>query len=252
MAGQLKMATVSVASTRFPERIAVKRLGCYPMLSRIRAEAEPGSCCLKRMPAMSPSLAPPPRMDVPLSQRPVSPRLAKGKPHVVATNQSLLDRTLAEAEGYLELGMTEHALAALQRRGKLVHGSGRGCYLLGETLRELTRFHEAIYPLKRSAALLPDDIHVWLALGWCYKRTGQLDQAIGALQEALAYEPGEAILHYNLACYWSLSGDRSHAMDHLTKSLHIDGNYRDLIADEPDFEFLRGDHGFQLLTSLIY
>ena len=170
---------------------------------------------------------------------------------MVTNNYSLLERVLTEAEGYLELGMKEHALAALQRRGKTVHASGRGCYLLGETLRELARYDEAIYPLRRSATLIPDDVHVWLALGWCYKRTGAVGLAIDALQEALSYEPGEAILHYNLACYWSLAGDRSHALDHLAKSLHIDGNYRDLIADEPDFDPLRDDHGFQLLTSLI-
>ncbi|MEM6330327.1 MAG: tetratricopeptide repeat protein [Planctomycetota bacterium] len=167
------------------------------------------------------------------------------------TAKPLLHRVLSEAEGYLELGMTEHALQALQRRGKLVHGSARGCYLLGETLRELSRHSEAIFPLRRSAKLEPEDIHVWLALGWCYKRTGALGDAIDALQQALRHEPGEAILHYNLACYWSLAGDRSHAMDHLAKSLHIDGNYRDLIADEPDFDFLREDQGFRLLTSVI-
>lgn len=180
-----------------------------------------------------------------------SPARTRETDTVATTDNTLLERTVTEAEGYLELGMTDHALATLQRRGKIVHGSGRGCYLLGETLRELARFDEAIFPLRRSASLLPDDIHVWLALGWCYKRVGDLDSAIEALEEALRYEPGEAILHYNLACYWSLAGDRSHALDHLAKSLHIDGNYRDLVADEPDFDFLRDDAGFQLLTSVI-
>ena len=170
---------------------------------------------------------------------------------MTSQNRDLLQRTLLEAEGYLELGLTGHALASLQRRGKLVHASGRGCYLLGETLRELSRFEEALYPLRRSATLLPDHIHVWLALGWCYKRIGQVDRAIESLEEALHYEPGEAILHYNLACYFSLAGDRNYALDHLSQALRIDGNYRDLVADEPDFEFLRSDHGFQLLTSMI-
>lgn len=170
---------------------------------------------------------------------------------VASLDREQLDRTLQEAEGYLELGMTEHALTALQKRGKLVHGSGRGCYLLGETLRELSRYREALFPLRRSATLLPDDVHVWLALGWCYKRTGQLHEAIHSLERALDYEPGEAILHYNLACYWALEGDRSHALDHLTRALHIDGNYRDLVYDEPDFDLLRDDPGFQLLTSVI-
>ena len=60
---------------------------------------------------------------------------------------------------------------SLQRRGSLVHGNGRACYLMGETLRELARFDEALFPLERQTAdLVPDDIHVWLALGWCYEQ----------------------------------------------------------------------------------
>lgn len=170
---------------------------------------------------------------------------------IPATDTLQLDRTIREAEGYLELGMTNHALDALQRRGPLVHSSGRGCYLLGETLRELSRFRDALFPLKRSSDLMPDDIHVWLALGWCYKRTGQLHRAIDALETALDYAPNEAILHYNLACYWSLDHDASRAIDHLAKALHIDPNFRDLVDDETDFDTLRGDPGFQLLTRVI-
>jgi tetratricopeptide (TPR) repeat protein len=88
----------------------------------------------------------------------------------VTRNRILLTRAIEEAEGYTELGMLEHALRALQRRGALVHGNGRACYLLGEALRELSRYEEALLPLERSADLMPDDIHVWLALGWCSLR----------------------------------------------------------------------------------
>ena len=137
----------------------------------------------------------------------------------MSRNRLLLERTIEEAEGYLELGMVEHALRALQRRGKLVHGNGRACYLLGETLRELECFHEALFPLERSANLMPDDIHVWLALGWCYKRTGHLAKAIVALERAVKIDPGEAILHYNLACYWSLARNRTKSLRYLAHAL---------------------------------
>ena len=55
----------------------------------------------------------------------------------MSRNRILLRRTIEEAEGYIELGMNEHALRCLQRRGALVHGNGRACYLMGETLREM-------------------------------------------------------------------------------------------------------------------
>ena len=163
----------------------------------------------------------------------------------------LIQRIIREAEGYLELGMTQHALNALQRRGKFVHGNARACYLMGEALRELGHFREALFPLERSAELTPDDIHVWLAIGWCYKRTGQLDHAIEALEKALAVDGSEAILHYNLACYWSLSHDRSLAIGYLSQALDIDGNFRDLVLDEPDFLTLHQDPVFKLIAGII-
>jgi tetratricopeptide (TPR) repeat protein len=169
----------------------------------------------------------------------------------VSRNRILLQRTVQEAEGYIELGMMEHALRTLQRRGALVHGNGRACYILGEALRELARYEEALMPLERSADLLPDDIHVLLALGWCYKRTGQLGKAITALERAVEIDAGEGVLHYNLACYWSLARNRSLAIKYLSSALEIDTNLRDLIPDETDFNFLRDDPEFQLLTSVV-
>jgi tetratricopeptide (TPR) repeat protein len=168
--------------------------------------------------------------------------------HGVSRNRILLRRTIEEAEGYIELGMNEHALRALQRRGALVHGNGRACYLLGETLREMHRYEEALLPLQRSADLIPDDVQVMLALAWCYKRTGQLAKAIESLERAVHIDPSEAVLHYNLACYWSLARNRTLSLRYLSRALEIDANFRDLIADEPDFNPLRHDPDFIALT----
>jgi tetratricopeptide (TPR) repeat protein len=159
-----------------------------------------------------------------------------------------LQRTCTEAEGYLELMLPEQALRTLQRRGQLVHGDARGCYLLGEALRELRRYREAVYPLRRSLELIPDDTRVCLALGWCYKRTGRLEDAISVLDRAVRLEPGDALLHYNLACYWSLAHNRRRALQHLANALDIDGNFREMVRDERDFDPIRNDPLFQSLT----
>jgi tetratricopeptide (TPR) repeat protein len=169
----------------------------------------------------------------------------------VTRNRILLDRAIDEAEGYFDLGMLEHALRALQRRGSLVHANGRACYLLGEYLRELGRFEEALMPLERGADLMPDDFHVLLALGWCYKRTGQLAKAIDVLERAVKIEPGGAVLHYNLACYWSLAHNRGAALRHLQQAFEIDANFRDMVSDEQDFDPIRHDAEFIALTSVI-
>ncbi len=158
-----------------------------------------------------------------------------------------VERVRCEAEGYLELGMPGHALCALQRHGASVHGDASGCYLMGESLRLLSRYREAIIPLSRSLDLIPDDIRVSMALGWCFKRVGRIHRAIDALEHALKVEPQEAVLHYNLACYWSLVADRQKALRYLAEALAIDGNLRNLVDGESDFDMLRGDPMFQHL-----
>jgi tetratricopeptide (TPR) repeat protein len=158
-----------------------------------------------------------------------------------------IDRVRREAEGYLELGMPAHALGTLQRHGRTVHGDASGCYLMGESLRLLSRYREAIIPLSRCLDLIPDDIHVCISLGWCYKRVGQIDRAIEALERAVDAEPEEALLHYNLACYWCLATDRRKALRYLAEALAIDGNLRDLVKGEADFDVLRGDPLFRSL-----
>jgi tetratricopeptide (TPR) repeat protein len=89
---------------------------------------------------------------------------------------------------------------------------------------------------------------VALALGWCYKRTNRLAQAIDALDAARRYDPENPLLHYNLACYWSLAGNSAKAIDELSFALKLDPKLRDQIADEPDFYKLRGNSSFELLV----
>lgn len=157
-----------------------------------------------------------------------------------------------QAEGYLELGMAEHALNVLARCGDPDSLPGQACYLRGEALRGLERYHEAVPSLSRAADLLPEKaVEVGLALGWCYKRVGRIDLAIQALERALDEEPNQALVHYNLACYYSLAGNKRQALMFLTRALSLDQQLRDLIADEADFDNVRNDPAFRALTAVI-
>jgi len=152
-----------------------------------------------------------------------------------------------QAEGYLELGMPLHALDVLERCGSPDTLPDHALYLQGESLRSLNRFREALEPLRRAAAGSPNNIHIWLAIGWCQKRLGRLDLAIEALEEALAAEPDDALVNYNLACYWSLAQNKHNALTYLARAFDLKEDYRTLVADEPDFDPIRNDPGFQSL-----
>jgi tetratricopeptide (TPR) repeat protein len=153
-----------------------------------------------------------------------------------------------QAEGYLELGMAAHALAVLERCGDDDLLPEHALYLKGQSLRELGRHREALEPLARSAQANPDNVGTWLALGWCYKRTGKLDRAIESLEEALAVEPNDALVHYNLACYWSLVQNKRQALSYLSRALDLEDNYRNLISAESDFDSIRNDPAFRALV----
>ena len=176
-------------------------------------------------------------------------------------------QVLCEAEGYLDLitalaeqwplradvrdRVAERALSALERLD-----STRGCealmnYLRGQAFRIMERYQDAIPSLVRSAEIDPENIRVWLALGWCYKRTGRLDLAIQSLEEALAVDKGQAIIHYNLACYWGLANNPKLAVSYLTQAFHLDVSFRELVPSESDFDLIREHPSFQELTRAV-
>ncbi|OHB74817.1 MAG: hypothetical protein A2W31_10210 [Planctomycetes bacterium RBG_16_64_10] len=170
----------------------------------------------------------------------------------MATGQSIRRRqSVRRAEGYLELGMPRHALETLAPWADPASLGGRGLYLRGEALRSLGRHDEAVLWLQHAAEQTPDDIHVLLALGWCYKRTDRVKQAIEVLNRALEIDADAAIVYYNLACYWSLAGDKRRTLKYLAQAIDMDATYRDYVHDEPDFDSVRDDPDFRALTGII-
>jgi tetratricopeptide (TPR) repeat protein len=159
-------------------------------------------------------------------------------------------RILQSAEGYLELEMPDHALAAISRL-TVEEMNGIAFHLKGEALRAVGRYAEAIPSLRQAAEGAPGDVHIWLSLGWCYKRINRIDMAIESLEEALEAEPNEAIVHYNLACYWSLAGNKRNALLFLSQALELDADFRDKIASESDFDAIRSDPQFRSLASVV-
>ena len=173
---------------------------------------------------------------------------------------------LQEAEGYLDLSMVlaeqykltpasrdrvvNRALDTLDRLDEETRDSCIGLHLRGEAYRVMERYEDAIAPLTQAKEADPDNINVMLALGWCYKRVDKIDLAINALEDALAACPDEAIIHYNLACYWSLVKNVPLALIYLSQSFDLDKKFRDMVDEEPDFDPLRDHPEFQALINV--
>lgn len=166
-------------------------------------------------------------------------------------NRIRLQRILREVEGYLELEMPQTALELLNRMREPGTFRGQQLYLMGEALRALERYDEAIAPLEQAADLQPSNLRIWLALGWCQKRVGRLELAIEALERAEEVAPEEAVVPYNLACYWSLAGKKQQALSYLSRAIAMDPDFRERIHEESDFDPIRSDPEFRALTEII-
>jgi Flp pilus assembly protein TadD len=173
---------------------------------------------------------------------------------------------IREAEGYLDLALlfgdqwplpatvrdclAHRSLAVIDHmNGSAVH-SPQLQLIKGQALRMLERYKEALGPLSQAAEEDPQNINAWLALGWCYKRTGRVDLAIESLEEALDLEPGSALVNYNLACYWSLARNKRQALAYLSQALSLDSGFRNLIDAEHDFDTFRADPEFLAITNM--
>jgi tetratricopeptide (TPR) repeat protein len=185
---------------------------------------------------------------------------------VSAINRLQRQQLVREAEGYLDLALVfgdqwtlpvelrnclaQRALALLDHLGQSATQSPQVQLIKGQALRMLERFKDALIPLAAAAENDPQNVDTWLALGWCYKRTGRLDLAIESLEEALDVEPGSALVNYNLACYWCLARNKRQSLAYLSQAISLDGSFRNLVDAEHDFDPLRADPDFQALTSI--
>lgn len=157
-------------------------------------------------------------------------------------------KLLREAEGYLELQMPRHALEALDRIENPEEAAFNVHYLRGMAYREQRDHTQALAEFTKAGEVEPDNISLLLAMAWCYKRVDQIPQSIAMLDRAYKIAPKEALILYNLSCYWSLLGNKAQALSWLGRALRLDGSFRDLIAEETDFDPLRHDPDFQLVA----
>ncbi len=102
-------------------------------------------------------------------------------------NPQIVVRRLAAAEGYLELGLPNYALAELNSVTDPGPFAPIAELFRGEALQAQEKYADAIEPLNRAAQMFPSPFNqrALLALSNCYRRDGQIqlaDETAAALQ----------------------------------------------------------------------
>ena len=140
------------------------------------------------------------------------------------------------AVGYVELGMFQEANDQLENidpfnraapevlavRIAVYHGLKKW-----ELMREVTQ---------RLAEFQPNDIQWTISLAYATRRADSIQAAKEILLNAESMFPKEALIKYNLACYFCQTGDIKTARDYLKKAFEIDLNLRIAALEDEDLK----------------
>lgn len=159
-------------------------------------------------------------------------------------------RQLRAAEGYLSLGMPDHALEALTQVAEPGDDAFECSLLRGNALQAKRDHHQALIFFQQAQALNPGSLEALLGMAWCFKRIDRLDQSINSMRLAYESHPTVPLVLYNLACYYSLAGQKEQALSWLGRALRMNRSFGKLVPAETDFDPLRSDPDFQHLLEL--
>jgi uncharacterized Ntn-hydrolase superfamily protein len=81
-----------------------------------------------------------------------------------------------------------------------------------------------------------------------WRQKGNIKKAAEILKAAVLRYPDQAVLHYDLACYLALLGEKEDALKALERALQLDAGLKELAKKDDDLKTLRSDPRFEKLV----
>ena len=158
-------------------------------------------------------------------------------------NMDHLFRPLAEAAGYLELGMHDESEAVLNDLPADQREMAEAFTIRIVLAIEREDWVDGLTQSERAMALHPDHLSFHIHHAYALHELGYTLEAFACL-ERVALDPGEepprlATYHYNQACYAAVLGSAKLAMDQLHEAFSHDPRLRKSALAEPDLATLR-------------
>lgn len=92
---------------------------------------------------------------------------------------------------------------------------------------------------------LPNFIEVLVSLGDAYTSRGFYHEGLEIDKRLVKLKPEDPVIHYNLACSFSLTGDYEQALSELKKAVLLGYNDFPHMIKDPDLENLRKEPIFE-------
>lgn len=119
----------------------------------------------------------------------------------------------------------------------------------GRNVEARLQYRRALQIVARYIELNPDDGRAATMKGVAHCRLGNQEMGLQWAEKALAIDPEDASVRYNVACLYSLEGRPDEAIACLDEALKAGFGHRDWIENDPDLDALRDHPKFQALVA---
>jgi len=96
----------------------------------------------------------------------------------------------------------------------------------------------------------PDFVEALIALGDGYTKSGRYEEGLKIDQRLARLRPDDALIHYNLACSYSLLKMADQGLEALQKAIRLGYRNFRFMKKDSDLDFIREDLRFKELLSL--
>jgi tetratricopeptide (TPR) repeat protein len=140
------------------------------------------------------------------------------------------------AIGYAELGMFADAIAELECVDPLNRAAPEVLAVRAAIYHGLKKWDALQVVAARLVEHDPTNVQWTVSLAYATRRAVSIESARDILLTAHPRFPKEAVIPFNLACYYCQLGELETAKDHLRRAFQIDPNWREAALDDKDLE----------------
>ena len=128
--------------------------------------------------------------------------------------------------------------------------AGQSYEALGRREEAQEAYQDAEVAVARHLELNPDDARACTFRAVSLARLGKAEEGNSWAERAVASDPQDGGVQYNVACYYAVTGDRERALARLEAARDAGFGHLDWLAKDPDLASLRDEPRFQALVDV--